>query len=124
MAVASHIAFSRQGLRDFTNKESLISGLQQAANTLDSWVCVTDGSAGVFYIVDGDIINVPVKSIEVIDTLGAGDVWHAAFALALGEGQTEHDAIIFANAAATLKCTRSGGGRNSPTREEVSAFVL
>lgn len=124
LAAASHIAFSRQGLRDFTDKENLISGLQQASNRLDGWVCVTDGGAGVFYIVNGEIINVPAKKIEVIDTLGAGDVWHAAFALALSERQTEHDAIIFANAAATLKCTRSGGGRNSPTREEVSAFGL
>ncbi len=124
LAEASHIAFSRQGLNEYTGEADLISGLQQASCRLDGWVCVTDGGAGVFYMVDGNAINVPAKEVEVVDTLGAGDVWHGAFVLALSERQSEHDAIIFANAAATLKCTRSGGGRNGPTREELTDFTL
>ena len=123
LALASHIAFSRQGLRDYTGNTGLHSGLEQASNTLDGWVCVTDGGDGVFYLRDGKIVNVPVAKVTVVDTLGAGDVWHGAFALALCEGFTEHNAITFANGAATLKCTRSGGGRGGPTREELRAFT-
>jgi len=58
-----------------------------------------------------------------VDTLGAGDVWHGAFALALAEGQGEEAAIRFASAAAAIKCTRFGGRSGAPRRDEVERFL-
>jgi sulfofructose kinase len=58
-----------------------------------------------------------------VDTLGAGDVWHGAFALALAEGRPERQAVRFASAAAALKCTRFGGRNGAPRRAEVDAFL-
>ncbi|MEP4422880.1 MAG: PfkB family carbohydrate kinase, partial [Nitratireductor sp.] len=55
--------------------------------------------------------------------LGAGDVWHGAFALALGEGQAETEAIRFANAVAAIKCTRFGGREGTPDRIETDRFL-
>ena len=59
----------------------------------------------------------------MVDTLGAGDVWHGAFALALGEGHDEHEAIRFASAVAAIKCTRFGGRAGVPDRTETEAFL-
>ncbi len=50
--------------------------------------------------------------VDAIDTLAAGDVWHGAFALGLGEKKEIAEAARFANAAAALKCTRT----RRPTR--------
>jgi sulfofructose kinase len=50
-------------------------------------------------------------------------VFHGAFALALVEGGTIPDALRFAAAAASLKCTRFGGSATIPTRAEVEAFL-
>jgi sugar/nucleoside kinase (ribokinase family) len=50
-----------------------------------------------------------VFPVKAIDTLGAGDVFHGAFALALAEGRDVAAALRFATAAAGLKCTRLGG---------------
>ena len=61
--------------------------------------------------------------IEAVDTLGAGDVWHGAFALALAEGQGEREAVRFASAVAAIKCTRFGGRAGTPTRDEVERFL-
>ena len=61
--------------------------------------------------------------MKVVDTLAAGDVWHGAFTLALAEGQDVASASRFANAAAALKCSRSGGRRGAPRREEVAAML-
>jgi sulfofructose kinase len=58
-----------------------------------------------------------------VDTLAAGDVFHAGIALALAEGRDEVAAMRFGAAAAGLKCTRFGGSMGAPTRAEVEAFL-
>ena len=58
----------------------------------------------------------------VVDPLAAGDVFHAAFTLAIAEGATMASAAAFANAAA-LKCTRPGGRNGAPMRANVAALL-
>ena len=77
-----------------------------------------EGALHLFQLARG--AGIPV---EVVDTLGAGDVWHGAFALALAEQQPEIPAVRFANAAAAIKCTRFGGRKGAPTRAEVEQFL-
>lgn len=123
LKLASHIAFSAQGLRDYSGHDDLIAGLRQAADETGAWVCFTDGPAGVTYL-DGDRTRTIVPpEVVVVDSLGAGDAWHGAFALALAEGSDEVEAIRFANAVASLKCTRFGGRAGIPTKQEVRAFL-
>jgi sulfofructose kinase len=55
----------------------------------------------------------------VVDTLGAGDTFHGALAVALAEGQGDEPALRFAAAAAAIKCTRHGGVLGAPGRGEV-----
>jgi len=61
--------------------------------------------------------------VPVVDTLGAGDVWHGAFALALAEGRDESAAVRFASAAAALKVQRAEGRAGAPTRAELDGFL-
>ena len=81
------------------------------------------GGGRVWAVEDGTIAHIPAFVVETVDTLGAGDVWHGAFALALAEGQGAREAIRFASAAAAIKCTRFGGRAGAPTRQEVDAFL-
>jgi sulfofructose kinase len=123
LTLASHIAFSAQGLREYTGLDDLQAGLRLAQSQAGAWVCYTDGANGVTFS-DGDAMrHVPAFAVESIDTLGAGDVWHGAFALALGEGHREEDAIVFANAVAAIKCTKFGGRAGIPNRAETEAFM-
>jgi sulfofructose kinase len=64
-----------------------------------------------------------VFAIEAVDTVGAGDVFHGAFTLALAEGRDLAGAMRFAAAAAGLKCTRIGGSGAAPYRAEVEAML-
>ncbi len=59
----------------------------------------------------------------VVDTLGAGDVFHGALAVALAERRGDVDALRFASAAAALKCLRPGGVAGAPHRAEVDAYL-
>jgi sugar/nucleoside kinase (ribokinase family) len=61
--------------------------------------------------------------VQTVDTLGAGDIFHGAFALAITERRDLPDALRFASAAAALKCTRFGGAFASPQRAEVERFL-
>jgi sulfofructose kinase len=59
----------------------------------------------------------------VVDTTAAGDTFHGALAVALGEGAADEDALRFAAAAAALKCLQPGGIAGAPRRESVEALV-
>jgi sulfofructose kinase len=61
--------------------------------------------------------------VHTVDTLGAGDVFHGAFALAITEKQDIPRALRFASAAAALKCTRFGGAFAAPQRAEVEELL-
>ena len=84
---------------------------------------ITAGGIGSFYIDDkGNLINIPAFKINPVDTCGAGDVFHGAFAFAICKYDLRQ-ALIFASAAAALKCTRFGGGSGAPTFNEVMIFL-
>ena len=120
---ASHVAFSKQGLLDFTGMDDRDGALAVAAARLRGWVAVTDGALGTFIATARGIRHVPAPEVTVVDTLGAGDVWHGAFAVALAEGMDEVRAVAFANATAALKCTRLGGRDGAPLRSEVDEMM-
>ena len=120
---ASHIAFSRDGLRALAPGDDTSAALADAAVLLGAWACVTDGEKGVWFTGPEGIEHVPSCTVDAVDTLGAGDVWHGAFALALAEGTEDRDAIEFASAVAAIKCTRFGGRTGTPGRAEVARFM-
>ncbi|RME64977.1 MAG: sugar kinase [Alphaproteobacteria bacterium] len=123
LAAASHIAFSAEGLADYAGHRDMARALADVAAATGAWTCVTMGGEGVLVQQGTARAHVPAFRVQVVDTLGAGDVWHGAFALALAEGERELPAVRFANAAAALKAQRLGGRRGVPTRGELTAFL-
>jgi sulfofructose kinase len=123
LIAASHVAFSHEALTEFTGESDPLRALERAARGLDAWCCVTAGADGVHVLDAGRHQHLPGHRVPVVDTLGAGDVWHGAFALALAEGRPAIAAARFASAAAALKVQRAGGRAGAPTRVELDAFV-
>ena len=123
MKIASHVVFAAQGLRDYSNTDDLKAGLVIAEEKLGGFVGVTDGPNGIWWREGAEENHMPSFSVNVVDTLGAGDVWHGAFALALGEKMPTEKAIRFSNAAAALKCSKPGGREGIPTRDETETFL-
>jgi sulfofructose kinase len=120
---ASHAAFSMQGLAEFMPDTEPGDALLQIAKEFECWACVTDGENGVWFSDAKRVEHIPAFPVSPVDTLAAGDIWHGAFALALAEGQNEPSAVRFANAAAALKCMKTGGRDGCPTRAELNAFL-
>ena len=123
LAAASHVAFSHSALAGTAGSDDPKVGLARVAEHTDAWLAVTMGDAGVVWRDAGSTNHLPAFPVEVIDTVGAGDVFHGALALALAEGRPEVEAVRFASAAAALKCTRSGGRAGSPSRRDVEELL-
>jgi sulfofructose kinase len=120
---ATHAVFSAEGLRATAGTHDLIEGLRRISRSTAAWLCVTDGASGAWWLDNGAIRHQPAFAVKAIDTLGAGDVFHGAFALRLAEGAPEDEAVLFAAAAAAVKCTRFGGRDGAPSRAEVMALL-
>ncbi|MBC8139806.1 MAG: hypothetical protein H7Y38_00015 [Armatimonadetes bacterium] len=104
--------------------------IEQTKRFLDAGAIV----AGVTLGADGAVIGcrdenggVPLhlpafRVPNVVDTCGAGDLFHGAFLWAWREGQGVFDAATFAQAAVALRIQRVGNA-HQPTRAEVEAFL-
>ena len=100
LATASHIEFSAEGLRALTGSPDLSSALSSLGDRYDAWLAATDGENGVFFTNGARIAHSPALPVSSLDSLGAGDVWHGAFALARGAptGQMPPRGIEFLDA--------------------------
>ena len=121
--IPTHVIFSSECLRETTGEKDLDKGLLRMAPRTKAFLAVSDGSGPVRYVDDGAVRILPVFTIDAVDTLAAGDVFHAGIALGLAEGRDEISAMRFGAAAAALKCTRFGGSMGAPQRAEVEAFL-
>jgi ribokinase len=65
----------------------------------------------------------PALAVKAVDTTAAGDAFNAAFAAALGGGQSERDAGHYATAAAACSVQRPGAQPSMPTHAEVLALL-
>ena len=122
-AAASHLLFSSQGLSEWTGLAEIEEGLRLAAARTDAWVGVSAGQAGVYWLEEERLRHLPAFAVEVVDTVGAGDVMHGAFALGLARRESIENALRFACAAAALKCTRPGGRAGAPRANEVERLL-
>src|SRR5262245_7263655 len=122
-AIATHVIFSAEALRATTRVDDLAAALAAIARVTAGFLAATNGPDGVWWLENGRPRHLAAFPIEAVDTLGAGDTFHGAFALALAEGCNLERAMRFAAAAAALKCTRFGGISGTPTRGEVDAFL-
>ncbi len=67
--------------------------------------------------------SVPAYSIEVADTVGAGDCFNAGFLYGRMSGWSLTDCARLANASGGACAMKVGGGRNVPTRDEVRELL-
>ena len=119
---SSHPIFSEIGLLQFTNDKSVIDSLKSLYMSNNKFYAVTLGSKGVYWIDNGRVFHCSAPKINAVETNGAGDVFHGAFARFIHANKTIQESIELATAAASLKCSRSGGIRSIPDYNELIKF--
>ncbi len=125
LPLVDHAIFSLPGLRSYGGGETTnhLQILKKVREQGCKVAAVTMGAQGCLWIDDNGVQHQAAFGIDVVDTTGAGDVFHGAYAIALAEGKNTIDAMRFASGVAALKCTHYGGRAGIPDRKEVDAFL-
>jgi sugar/nucleoside kinase (ribokinase family) len=87
------------------------------------YVAVRMGARGALVVGDGERVFAEAFKVEVVDTVGAGDAWAAAFIHGILEGWDLKRTTKVANAFAALKCTGRGAISSLPSRDELNRFL-
>ena len=86
-------------------------------------VIITLGELGACYADHDSVGYVPGFSVNAVDTVGAGDAFNAALAVALESGKPIEQAMIRANGAGALAVTKRGAQEAMPSLEELEVFL-
>jgi sulfofructose kinase len=115
--VSANFAQQFSGSRDWR------TGIRAVAEAAPGFVAVTLGKEGVGVLWEGELLQVPGISVEAVDTTGAGDVFHGAFAYSLFQNWSVERCLRFSNVAGALACTRYGARGGIPSLGEVMSRI-
>ena len=87
------------------------------------FVAVTQGSRGGFLYDGSEFSRYACYPVDVIDSCGAGDVFHGAFLGGVLHGMDIKTCARFASAVSAIKCTRTGGRAGIPDFDTVMKFL-
>jgi len=98
--------------------------LMHIRNRFNPHFCaVTLGEKGSLGYFQDQFIHIPAYKVNAVDTTGAGDVFHAAFAYGMIRQWDIPDIMLFSSAVAALKCRNYGGREGAPILDEVREFM-
>ena len=86
-------------------------------------VVQTEGKAGSYTVTRDDHFHTPSFDVDVVDTTGAGDVFHGAYSVGMLRGWDVRQIVQFATAVSALKCMGLGGRRPIPCFDQVMEFL-
>lgn len=87
-------------------------------------VVATDGAAGSWVLENAaTMTRVPTFPVDIVSTLGAGDVFHGALVAALADSHPLPEAALRASATAALSCRALDGRAAIPTLSELDIFL-
>ena len=86
-------------------------------------VIITMGKDGGILYDGEDVKAYPIYPAEVVDSNGAGDVFHGAFAAAYVKGYEFEKCCYFSSAVSAIKCTGIGARESVPCFEAVKKFL-
>lgn len=103
---------------------SLEKAIEKDALEAKTIVVATQGDKGsIGYSSETGLVNAFGFAVDVVSTLGAGDVFHGALVAQIIQGYGLQDALQRANAAAALSCRGLDGQSKIPTTPELNAFM-
>jgi sugar/nucleoside kinase (ribokinase family) len=115
---------SRRAAANFTGETDPEAMCRKLLRLGPEVVGVTLGEEGsVFMTKKGEVVKQKAFRVQVVDTTGAGDVFHGAFCYGVAQGWSLPKIVEFSSAVAALKCRRLGGRAGIPSLDETEGFL-
>ncbi|MDX9799707.1 MAG: PfkB family carbohydrate kinase [Spirochaetia bacterium] len=89
-------------------------------------IVITMGEEGMVFEKEGEdsgVTRLDAFKVKAVDTTGAGDIYHGAFAWCLTQGYSLEKTIVFSAAASALSVQKRGGITSIPSLAEVREFL-
>lgn len=86
-------------------------------------VVITQGVRGGIIYDGKEVRAYPSFPVSAVDSNGAGDVFHGAFAFAQTMHYSMYDSCVFSSAVSALKCTKLGARDGVPTYSQTIEFL-
>ncbi len=123
LALADYAIFSSPALRELYPDGEDSDRLERVLALGVLHAGVTRGPAGYLWAERGARGEVPSPPVDAVDTTGAGDAFHGAFALMLAEGRPTPECARIATLVAAEKCSRIGSRAGLPDRKRLDALI-
>jgi sulfofructose kinase len=120
--LCDHLVCAQKFALDYTGADSEKEALDRLAGLAPA-VVITLGDRGLIWGQGQARGYLPAFAVDAVDTTGAGDVFHGAYAAAAIDGMAWENALRYASAAAALCCTRMGARLGIPSRQEVVDYL-
>lgn len=116
LALCDHLVLPLAFGRYYSGQTEPMAILDWLWSSDRSAVVLTDGDHGAYLRQkDGsEVWHLPAYPVQAVDTTGAGDCFHGAYALALAQGKAPLDCVRTASAAAAISVMTHGGRKGLP----------
>ena len=109
--------------KSYLSTSSYEKGLEKLMNFGATAAVITCGAKGCYGADENGVIYQPPFNVEIIDTTGAGDVFHGAFIYSLLQNWSLEKNLEFSSAAAAINCTHLGGRAGIPGIKKINQFL-
>ena len=92
-------------------------------SALSPTVVITLGERGLIWQHGQETGQLPCPPVVAVDTTGAGDAFHGAFAAALASDMDWNETLRYASAAGALCCTHMGARTGLPDKQQVKQLL-
>ncbi len=123
MALTDIVIASEKFAERFTGETEPENALKKMFGGNTKFIAVTLGENGSIGWDGKQLYRQAAFPVDVVDTTGAGDVFHGAFAYKYVNGGNWPECMRFASAVSALKCTKFGGRTGIPTLAETEKFL-
>ena len=121
---AADVLICGQGFgHSLTGKSDLWEAGQAVLELGPRLVVQTEGKDGCYTVTPTERFHIPAFEVNVVDTTGAGDVFHGAYLVGLLRGWDSRSIGYFGSAVSALKCMRLGGRPGIPCFDEAIHFL-
>ena len=120
--LVDYLVASEKFARQWCETEDMYRARDELAAISDN-VVITLGGRGLIWAADGSMGEMNAFAVHAVDSTGAGDAFHGAFALALARGMAWDELLHFASAAGALTCTRLGARSALPDQAHIQRLL-